>query len=698
MTVEDGSGRPFVGRAKAVEGLRRRFEEARGGTGGVTVLVGDAGAGKSTLISELVRDIRGQGVRVLVGRALALDDPPPYSLIQSAIDSLRGDPTFPADEDSIVGTDPELMGFSPGPGEAPHPPPLGIDGRLLELLDGSGGRGIASRDSVLRGMAERFFDLTRQGPLVVILDDLHRADEPSLFAVEFFAKELKDRPLWILGACRPYLSLPKSGRARLEQLERATYAQRIDLPPLTLAEISDYLRTNDPSREYTPEEVALGYSETGGNPLLLQQFSRRTSVGNEARDPPVGADTPLDDQEQYTLDLAAVIGAEFDFDTLLHAGAVDEARLTEIVHRLVGRGLLVEHAGETFAFPGDRLRGEIYGRLPADRRRLFHRQAGEALEAVGTPNMTRTFALAHQFYLGREWRKALHYNRIAANFADRALAPDAAWDHFSRALESQRNLGPDDRDAQGELVLELARVKEELGLLKDAERILREFLGREKENPRLSPSHRATLEIFLARVLIDKGDTPAAEDLAKKVVDSPGIQDQRLVRIAAHRQLGQVLYYSGHFAEALAQHTEEIRLAREVGNELILARAQVWRIAALQMMGQTQQAITEARETTAARDRFGSARESAQAHLFLGDILADARSPPEQRHEAIAEYGAAIRFAETANDPRRIAWALYKTAELLREAARRTREPNQRKAVLKEGLDKLVWCTSQTYV
>jgi tetratricopeptide (TPR) repeat protein len=67
---------------------------------------------------------------------------------------------------------------------------------------------------------------------------------------------------------------------------------------------------------------------------------------------------------------------------------------------------------------------------------------------------------------------------------------------------------------------------------------------------------------------------------------------------------------------------------------------------------------------------LGSVRESAQAHLYLGDILADARCTAPQRQEAIAEYAEAIRFAQKAEDPRRVGYALYKTTELLREAGR----------------------------
>ncbi|HLN51003.1 MAG TPA: AAA family ATPase [Thermoplasmata archaeon] len=670
MTVDPGPERVFVGRAETAETLHRRFEDARGGAGGVTLLVGDTGVGKSTLISELVRDIRRRGVRLLIGRALPLDDPPPYSLLQSAIESAHDDPALRSDEDPALGGGQMLIGFVPRLGERDLPAPVGIEGRLLDLLGGSAGQSTISRDRVLTNIAERFLEFTRHGPTVVVLDDLHRGDESSLSAVEFFVNELKDRPLWILAATRPYGSLSRTGRARLEQFERATRAERIALPPMTSAEATAFLKASDPYRELSSEDVARRFSETGGNPLLLQQFARRSSTDDDAEGRPGTPRARLDEEAQQTLDLAAVLGPEFTFDLLLRASGVDEERLTEIIDRLVGRGLLLEHQGEILAFPDDRLREEAYVRLAENRRRQLHRRAGGALEAMGSPDISRAYALARHFYLGRDGKRSVQYNQIAAQLAEQALAPDAAWDHFSRALESHRELIPEDPDGESELVLDLARVTEELGLLKDSEGILKEFLDREKDNPGLSSSRRATLELFLARVLIAEGDGPAAAELAQKVLVTPGLEGERLVRIGAHRQAGIVLYYAGNYREALDHHTEEIRLAREFGNELVLARAQVWRVAALQMIGQTQQAISEAREATATRDRFGSARESAMAHLFLGDILADSRSTPPQREEALAVYGEAIRFAETAKDPRRIAWALYKTAELLCERKR----------------------------
>jgi len=79
-------------------------------------------------------------------------------------------------------------------------------------------------------------------------------------------------------------------------------------------------------------------------------------------------------------------------------------------------------------------------------------------------------------------------------------------------------------------------------------------------------------------------------------------------------------------------------------------------------------AITEAREAAAALERVDPARESAQAHLFLGVLLTNLPTPPAHHEEAIAEFAEAIRLAEKAQDPRRVGWALFNTADILRDA------------------------------
>ncbi|MGA8664965.1 MAG: AAA family ATPase [Thermoplasmata archaeon] len=275
MTGEPVSIPPFIGRGHAVEALHRRLDEVRGGAGGVTLLVGETGVGKSTLIAEFVHDIRTRGIRVMIGRALALDDPPPFSLLHSAIESAQDDPVLHSDENPFFGAGAVMIGFAPGLGEAAFPVPVGIEERLLEALGGTGARSATTPDEVLMEIADRLLEFTRHGPTVLIFEDLHRADKSSLAGVEFFASELKDRPLWILATSRPPSSLSSVGRRQLEAFESATKAGRIELQPLSSEETAVYLKSNDPTRDFSPEEIARRHGETGGNPFLLQQLDHR---------------------------------------------------------------------------------------------------------------------------------------------------------------------------------------------------------------------------------------------------------------------------------------------------------------------------------------------------------------------------------------------------------------------------------------
>jgi tetratricopeptide (TPR) repeat protein len=666
--TESGAGPAFLGRPLVVEKLRRRLEEVLGGAGGVTLLVGDTGVGKSTLVAEMVPKLRARGIRTIVGRGPATDSPPPYSLLQSAIASASEDPVLRADENPPVAGNLFLIAFALPLGDVEFATPVGIEARLLDVLGASDRREKVSQEAVVKGIAERFLEFTRHGPAVLILEDIDHADRSSLVAVEFLATELSARPLWILATCVPAASLSEAGQARLEEFERSTHAEWVELPPMTSAETLELLRWHGPGRTISDEELERSFARSGGNPLLALQLDRRSSLPNAPTEAGTGQ-PPLDPSAQETLEIAAVLGRQFPFDLLQRVSGSSEERLAESVERIVGLGLLVERPDEVLEFPVDRLRIAAYERIPELGRRLHHRTAAEALEEIGDADATRVFELARHCSLGRASAKSVRYNRLAAESADRALAPEIAREHLVRALESSRELPADDRGSEWEVVLELARVSYDLGRLEESERVLRGFLDQPPASSWVPPAIRATLEVCLAQTLIARGEVTAAQELAEKVLATAGLDDQLLVRIGAHHQLGQTLYYEGHYPEALAHHSEEIRLARSAGNERVSAHAQLWHAGVLAMMGESEQAIAEAREVAVALDRLGSVRESGQGHLFLGNILADTKAPAH-RDEALAELSEAIRLGEKANDPRRVGWAYYHTAELLRAAGR----------------------------
>jgi len=672
MAAAIESDRPFVGRVELLRDLRERLEEARAHRGGVTLVTGERGVGKSALVNELLREVRQGGVPVIVGRSPAIDDPPPFSLIRSAFANMVDEPTRVEEgRGSSLPADAALPRLGPHAAEETTPDLVSVERRLLSVLSGTEDHGRPSRDRVLTTISEQFLVLTHSGLAVLVLEDIHRADDSSLHAVEFLAERLRDEPLWILATSRPLPSLTDTGRARLEKLSVVTRAKQLTMGPMTPEEAAEFLHVLDPSSALSKEDLARGYSETGGIPLLLQQLDLHAAPRGPAQPAPPAGVPSLEQDEQRVLNAASVLGPEFRSSLLFRlTGGEDEARFNDRVHDLVRRGMLVERDRGLLSFSEDRLREEVYRHLSDHQREVLHWSAGEALEGSEASGVARVYSLARHFYLGRSGEKAIKYNRLAAEIADRALAPDVARDHLLRALESERWTRSKDPTVAAEVTLELARVAEGLGHLAEAERILREFLRSEQDGPHVPLPTRASLEIFLARVLTDRGDLPAASELAQKVLITPGLEGHPLVLVGGHHQLGQALYYLGEYEGALAHHNEELRLARVVGNPMVILRARVWRLAALAMIGPTDQAIQEAREVTAARDRLGSVRESAQAHLFFGDLLADSRSLPTQRAEAVDQYELAIQFAEKAQDPRRIGWASYKIGELLREARR----------------------------
>ena len=667
----------FVGRLETVDALRRRYEDMRAGNGGVTLLVGDTGVGKSTLVAGLVREMTARGIRVLTAGAVAVDAPPPFQVLRDALEGARETAGSAGGQDRSLAAK-VLIGFAPGLEQVGRGP-VRVEERILAVLGEPDEPAEGRREAIWEGLSRQFREFVRQGPTALVLEDLHRADDPSLDAIEFVVRQLRDHAFWVLGTVRPFSELSPARRGRLERFEKQTEARRIMLNPLTSGEVAEFLRAQEPEREFTDEEVARRYSESGGNPLLLLQLDRRLSRPSDA-EPPSGdgvhPDTggpiaPIGEEEERVLAVASVVGPEVPFDILLKASGEDEERLAETVDRLVGRGLLLERPGERLLFASDRVRSEFYGRLTETRRRLIHRRVGAALEATGTADAATIYALARHFDLGRVDEKALRYNRAAASIAAEAHAPEEARRLLERALESFRRLTPDDWAGETDLVLELAQQEDVAGELHDAEATLRRHLGRPGLARRVPFPLRALAETFLARVQTDLGDWKGAEEATARLLATEGLAEHPFVLIALRHLRGEALFYLGQYAEALAEHDAEIALARASGNPRAVALGQSRRASVLRMLGRLDEALSEGREAGAALARLGDLRGASYSHMFVGVLLTTLSPSGSAIDEALAEFDEARRLGEEAHDPRRVGWALFNAADILREAGRR---------------------------
>ncbi|MCI4354483.1 MAG: AAA family ATPase, partial [Thermoplasmata archaeon] len=364
--------RPFIGRPETVDALRRRSDAARSGRGGFTVVEGEAGVGKTTLVDGLVRDARAKGLAVLFARAPSLENPPPYHLLREAL-------TSRTTESEPRGSSLPPLAFIPtalrGGDEGRGPESWLIEDRLMESFGGGAETTAGGRP---RMDSELSADLIAEGqnaPTVVVLEDVHLADEGSLDALAILAPQLATEPLWVVVSRLPLTALPGPRRARLEAIERSAEAETIVLRPFSLAEATEFVRSVDRSSEVRDEEVTRWYSQSGGNPLFLEQLARRRSAiqtdraakprgtTEEFAEYLAGQLTGLPPEQDRVLAVASILGREFPFSLLLRASGDEEEALAEIVQEIVGHGLLRERPEEILEFPRDDVRLQIYGRL-----------------------------------------------------------------------------------------------------------------------------------------------------------------------------------------------------------------------------------------------------------------------------------------------------------------------------------------------
>jgi tetratricopeptide (TPR) repeat protein len=680
-----GVDRPFVGRLEVLDSLRRRRDLARDGRGGLTLVEGDAGVGKSTLVQQLAQEARSKGLRVVLVRTPALESPPPLQLLRTLLAEAKSEEQEgDDDEDPSSG----MFGALPGPpsgsfllGFAPGTDQGGLEtsDRLLEVVSQPVESADQGKVRVFAQLADDFLNLAKAGPTIVIVEDLHLADEASLDALASIAPRLPDRPLWLVGTALPIATLREPQRGLIERVLRIGAGELVRVRPFTAGETFDFVRGLDVVGGAAVEDVTRWHSQSGGNPLFLEQLVRTRSAGPVGMTGPGGEEPgelseylarrlpTLEEEPRRVLTVGSVIGREFPFDLLLKASEEEEERLTEVLERLVGLGALRERPGEHLEFVRDDLRVHIYAGLTEAHRRVLHRKVGEALEAMGPADPATVFALARHFTLGRVEDRAELYNRFAADFAIRSSSANVAKFHLERAIDAHRKARPNDHAGEIELVLDLAVQLDRLGELKPAEKLLRDL----DEAPHLmraaSPVQRALLKIYLARILTDQGRWEEADQWTSELLGSADVAAAAETRIAAHRLRGEVLYYQGKYAESLEQHDTALAVARQLGRRREIALEMVRRANVLGMLpGRLDEAVADYRTCVAELRALGDDSEAAYALVYLGVVIAQYG----RLDESIVALREAAALAEGAHDLRRVGWALFNIGDVERERGR----------------------------
>jgi predicted ATPase/DNA-binding SARP family transcriptional activator/class 3 adenylate cyclase len=447
----------FVGREPELELLESGLEDALGGRGRLFLLVGEPGIGKSRLADEFASRAKQRGAEVLWGRCWEAGGASAY---WPWVQSLR---SYVRTRDSeglrslVGGRAPELAQLLPELEDLyvdlPAPRTLDPDSARFRLFD--------SVTGFVRNAA-------REQTLVLVLDDLHAADEPSLLLLRFLAGELAEMPIIVVGTYREEDAVEDEPvSASLSELRRLQ-SQQLRLGGLSPADVASFVEL---STTVAPSEHLVNalYTETEGNPLFVGEVVRLlASEGRLTETPEVGWRLPippgvheaiarrlrrLSKDCRRLLTLASVLGREFGLEALEKASGLSEEELLELLDEAFAARVLAEAPGGLgrMRFSHARLRDALYDDLSTARRAQLHFRIAQALEELYAPDPEPYLAeLAHHYFLagpGGDVDKAVGYTRRAGESAVALLAYEEAVRQFGLALRAvERRDTKDDRE------------------------------------------------------------------------------------------------------------------------------------------------------------------------------------------------------------------------------------------------------------
>jgi DNA-binding CsgD family transcriptional regulator len=408
---------PLVGRARERATLHERLTTARAGHGGLVLIGGEAGVGKTALAEDVCREAAARGALVLVGRCYDLTETPPYGPWSEALARVpRGD-------------------------DQPAPPDLG-------------GHGVASQAALFAAVRDFLATLATARPLVLLLDDLHWADPASLDLLRVLARDLANQAILLVATYRAdEITRRHPLYALLPLLVREARAARLDLRPLG----DDDLRALVRARHALPaadEDRLVAYLQgrAEGNPLYVGELLRALEEAGTLRAdgpgwalgdlaaagvPPLlqqviaGRVARLGPEAEGLLDLAATLGQAFPLALWAAVAGVDEEALLPTLERAVAvRVLAVAPDGAGARFAHALIREALYERTLAPRRRRWHRRAGEALAAL--PGSDPDLVAGH--FQQADDERALDWLLAAGQRAEDAYASPAASARYAAAL------------------------------------------------------------------------------------------------------------------------------------------------------------------------------------------------------------------------------------------------------------------------
>jgi DNA-binding SARP family transcriptional activator/predicted ATPase len=561
---------PLVGREDELTALLAAHAAARP-DGGLAVIEGEAGIGKTRLAGELADRAGSRGAVVLSARChddeAGLPYGPVVELLREAVGVAEsGDwpavlsPQRLADASLLL---PELAGLGGDLAAALPPDGPGAQVRLLE--------GVAAVISAACEGPE---------PGIVFLDDVHAADEATLEAISYLGRRLRGRALLLVLGWRSE-GVPPGHRLRrlVADLSRDGRAAIVSPARLDEDEVAALVQAVYP-RGSAPDLGQRVYLESEGLPLFVDEYLAALHAGYEGAGETLPGEVRglldarlagLGDMPRQVLGAAAVIGRSFDLDSVQHASGRSDEETVAALEALVGQGLVREVPGPdpVYDFSHQQLRARVYEKTGRARRRLLHARVAAALSGPRPDGESAALVAQHLRLAGDHARAAEHY-RLAAEHAASLHAHGNALDQLEQALA----LGYPDAAEVHERIGDLCTLLGDYGGA---------LAGYESAAALCEPAALAAIEHKIGGVHQRRGEWERAEARFLAALDAaPG--EERGLRARIQADLGLTFHHAGQPERAttlarealvLAEAAADLRAQAQAHNMLgVLARNQ----------------------------------------------------------------------------------------------------------------------------
>ncbi|WP_394553612.1 AAA family ATPase [Agromyces sp. MMS24-JH15] len=572
---------PLVARRVELAALRDALGSAIAGDGCAVFVGAEPGGGKSRLLAAIADEARSAGAEILAG-ACVEELGRPLEPFDAVIEQLL---RAPDGEGGADAGDRNAHGRSDGPAAAGPEAPDAL-ALLGTAFDAASPAPQFGQPRLFEAVAEAVLDRAGRTPVVLVLDDLHWADDDAVRLLERLVLAVAGAPVLLLGAYRPDPPDRSAGLSDvLGRVSRLPQVSRILLAPFDEGELAEYLvEVGGIAPEHAARPAHALAAITGGNPFLVRETWRHLLDAIAAGDPGIAMPETtydllrprvamLSGTELEVVGVAAIMGQEVDLSELLACVDAPPDAALRAVDAIVHAGLLERPTSDDrYRFPHAIARQAMLDAIPPSEAIRIHARVAETLEArfPAAPRLVQ--------------RLAFHYDAARAlGYADRAVTF-----HLRAAESADRRLAHEQAATLLERASELtARVDECERLRERAARswmLAADFAAARRLRERNLESADARTRVRAAIGYEDASWRPGltgerAAELLSTALEGIPADDRDPLHVEASASLGRAIAFTGQVDEGAERGERALEAARALGDERTLAAALRARIA-----------------------------------------------------------------------------------------------------------------------